>query len=155
VRLTDFYAKYLAIELTRRSAADGLEKPAPAPAPALADAQIDLNPHLVDAALRTPVQASGRRMALLRQRRPGAAAPREGEEPMKNESAASHPGVDGDGVLAALRRARLRAERVALMTGTHLVVVVDGKPVLVAPRGADAIRAQEVELAAQGLDHRG
>ncbi len=36
--------------------------------------------------------------------------------------------------LAALRRARLRAERLALATGTYLVDSVDGKTVLVAPR---------------------
>jgi len=47
VRLTDFHAKYFAAELTRRYAADSLEKLAPA----LADAQVDLNPHQVDAAL--------------------------------------------------------------------------------------------------------
>jgi SNF2 family DNA or RNA helicase len=47
VRLTDFHAKYFAAELTSRYAADSLEKLAPA----LADAQVDLNPHQVDAAL--------------------------------------------------------------------------------------------------------
>ncbi len=42
--------------------------------------------------------------------------------------------ANAEGVLAALRRARLRAERVALMTGTHLIQAVDGKPVRVTPR---------------------
>jgi hypothetical protein len=42
--------------------------------------------------------------------------------------------LNAEGVLAALRRARLRAERVALMTGTHLIQAVDGKLVRVAPR---------------------
>jgi hypothetical protein len=42
--------------------------------------------------------------------------------------------LNAEGVLAALRRARLRAERVALMTGTHLIQAVDGKPVRVTPR---------------------
>jgi hypothetical protein len=36
---------------------------------------------------------------------------------------------------------------VALVTGTSLVVVVDGKTVLVAPRTEEAIRAQEEALA--------
>src|SRR5687767_10967099 len=44
---TDFHAKYLAHELTRRCASDDLEKLAPV----LADARVDLNPHQVDAAL--------------------------------------------------------------------------------------------------------
>jgi hypothetical protein len=46
---------------------------------------------------------------------------------------------EADGALAALRRARERAERVALMTGTCLVEAVDGKPVRVQPRPADQI----------------
>jgi superfamily II DNA or RNA helicase len=45
--LTDFHAKYLAHELTRRFASDSVEKLAAV----LADAQVDLNPHQVDAAL--------------------------------------------------------------------------------------------------------
>jgi hypothetical protein len=45
--------------------------------------------------------------------------------------------------MAALRRARLRAEREALRTGTTLVVVVDGKTVLVPPRSEAAIDAEE------------
>lgn len=46
-RITDFHAKYLAHELTRRHASDSLEKLGAV----LADAQVDLNPHQVDAAL--------------------------------------------------------------------------------------------------------
>jgi hypothetical protein len=42
--------------------------------------------------------------------------------------------LEAAGALAALRRARLRAERIALASGTFLVEAVDGKPVLVAPR---------------------
>lgn len=45
--LTDFHAKFFAYELTRRFASDSVEKLATA----LADAQVDLNPHQVDAAL--------------------------------------------------------------------------------------------------------
>lgn len=45
--LTDYHAKYLAHELTRRFASDRVEKLAPV----LADARVDLNPHQVDAAL--------------------------------------------------------------------------------------------------------
>jgi superfamily II DNA or RNA helicase len=45
--LTDYHAKYLAHELTRRWPSDSVEKLAPV----LADAQVDLNPHQVDAAL--------------------------------------------------------------------------------------------------------
>ena len=44
---TDYHAKYLAYELTRRHATDTFEKLAGA----LVDAQVDLNPHQVDAAL--------------------------------------------------------------------------------------------------------
>jgi adenine-specific DNA-methyltransferase len=44
---TDYHAKYFAHELTRRCPADSVEKFAAA----LADAQVDLNPHQVDAAL--------------------------------------------------------------------------------------------------------
>lgn len=44
---TDFHAKYFAYELTKQSAADSVEKLAGA----LADAQVDLNPHQVEAAL--------------------------------------------------------------------------------------------------------
>lgn len=45
--LTDFHAKYLAYELTRRHASDSIEKLGAV----LADAQVDLNPHQIDAAL--------------------------------------------------------------------------------------------------------
>ncbi|MBI5815434.1 MAG: DEAD/DEAH box helicase family protein [Nitrospinae bacterium] len=45
--LTDFHAKYFAHELTRRYASDSLEKLVSV----LADAQVDLNPHQVEAAL--------------------------------------------------------------------------------------------------------
>jgi hypothetical protein len=47
MELTDYHAKYLAHELTRRCASDSVEKLASV----LADAQVDLNPHQVDAAL--------------------------------------------------------------------------------------------------------
>ena len=47
VDVTDFHAKYLAYELTKRFASDSVEKLASV----LADAQVDLNPHQVDAAL--------------------------------------------------------------------------------------------------------
>lgn len=46
-QITDFHAKYLAHELTKRCASDSVEKLAGA----LADAQVDLNPHQVEAAL--------------------------------------------------------------------------------------------------------
>ena len=47
MNLTDFHAKYYAHELTKRCASDSLEKLAGA----VASAQVDLNPHQVDAAL--------------------------------------------------------------------------------------------------------
>lgn len=47
VQLTDYHAKYFAYELTKRCASDSVEKLAPV----LADAQVDLNPHQVEAAL--------------------------------------------------------------------------------------------------------
>lgn len=47
VQLTDYHAKYFAYELTKRCPADSVEKLASA----LVDAQVDLNPHQVDAAL--------------------------------------------------------------------------------------------------------
>ncbi len=47
MNLTDFHAKYLAHELTRRFASDSEEKLASV----LSDAQVDLNPHHVEAAL--------------------------------------------------------------------------------------------------------
>lgn len=47
MRLTDYHAKYLAHELTKRCSSDSMEKLAGA----VAGAQVDLNPHQVDAAL--------------------------------------------------------------------------------------------------------
>jgi SNF2 family DNA or RNA helicase len=47
VDLTDYHAKYFAFELTKRCSADSMEKLAVA----VAGAQVDLNPHQVDAAL--------------------------------------------------------------------------------------------------------
>jgi adenine-specific DNA-methyltransferase len=47
VQLTDYHAKYFAHELTKRCASDTVEKLAGA----LVDAQVDLNPHQVEAAL--------------------------------------------------------------------------------------------------------
>ena len=47
MQLTDYHAKYYAHELTKRCPSDSVEKLAAA----LVDAQVDLNPHQVDAAL--------------------------------------------------------------------------------------------------------
>jgi adenine-specific DNA-methyltransferase len=47
MQLTDYHAKYFAYELTKRCSSDSLEKLAGA----VAGAQVDLNPHQVDAAL--------------------------------------------------------------------------------------------------------
>ncbi len=47
MKLTDYHAKYFAHELTKRCASDSLEKLAGA----VAGAQVDLNPHQIDAAL--------------------------------------------------------------------------------------------------------
>ncbi|MGH8533094.1 MAG: SNF2-related protein [Gammaproteobacteria bacterium] len=47
MQLTDYHAKYFAHELTKRCPSDSVEKLAPV----LADAQVDLNPHQVEAAL--------------------------------------------------------------------------------------------------------
>jgi adenine-specific DNA-methyltransferase len=47
MRLTDYHAKYLAFELTKRCPSDSIEKLASA----LVDAQVDLNPHQIEAAL--------------------------------------------------------------------------------------------------------
>jgi hypothetical protein len=55
---------------------------------------------------------------------------------MRTEKLRGSPGIDPVGALAALRRARQRAERLALMTGTCLVVVEDGKTIRVPPRAA-------------------
>jgi adenine-specific DNA-methyltransferase len=45
--LTDYHSKYFAHELTKRCSSDSIEKLAGA----LVDAQVDLNPHQVEAAL--------------------------------------------------------------------------------------------------------
>jgi hypothetical protein len=45
--ITSYHAKYFAYELTKRCASDSIEKLAAA----LSDAQVDLNPHQVEAAL--------------------------------------------------------------------------------------------------------
>ena len=45
--LTPYHAKYFAYELTRRYSSDSLQKLAAS----LSDAQVDLNPHQVEAAL--------------------------------------------------------------------------------------------------------
>lgn len=47
MQLTDYHAKYFAHELTKRCSADSMEKLAGA----FVDAQVDLNPHQVEAAL--------------------------------------------------------------------------------------------------------
>jgi len=47
MQLTDYHAKYFAYELTKRCSSDSMEKLAGA----VAGAQVDLNPHQVDAAL--------------------------------------------------------------------------------------------------------
>ena len=47
MQLTDYHAKYFAHELTKRCSSDSMEKLAGA----VAGAQVDLNPHQVDAAL--------------------------------------------------------------------------------------------------------
>src|SRR6266478_899371 len=47
MKITDYHAKYFAHELTKRCSSDSLEKLAGA----VASAQVDLNPHQVDAAL--------------------------------------------------------------------------------------------------------
>ena len=47
MNITAFHAKYFAYDLTRRYASDSVEKLAPV----LADAQVDLNPHQIEAAL--------------------------------------------------------------------------------------------------------
>ncbi|MFH1943862.1 MAG: hypothetical protein ABIL68_17305, partial [bacterium] len=47
VMITPYHAKYIAYELTKRSSSDSIQKFAST----LVDAQVDLNPHQVDAAL--------------------------------------------------------------------------------------------------------
>ena len=51
---TAYHAKYFAFELTKRCASDSMEKLAAF----LADAQVDLNPHQVEAALFGPKPAT-------------------------------------------------------------------------------------------------
>ncbi len=62
---------------------------------------------------------------------------------MSAENGHLHEDPTAEGALAALRRARLRAERLALTTGTCLVVAVDGKPVRVQPRPEVAVGFQD------------
>jgi hypothetical protein len=57
---------------------------------------------------------------------------------MSAENGKTQTESSAEGAMAALRRARLRAERLALTTATCLVVVVDGMPVRVQPRPAVA-----------------
>jgi hypothetical protein len=47
MQITDYHAKYFACELTKRCSSDSLEKLTAS----LFDAQVDLNPHQIDAAL--------------------------------------------------------------------------------------------------------
>ena len=47
---------------------------------------------------------------------------------------------EAEAALAALRRARLEAERIALITGTCLIQAEDGKPVRVLPRSETATK---------------
>ena len=47
MRLTPYHSKYFAYELTKRCSSDSLEKLTAS----LADAQVDLNPHQIEAAL--------------------------------------------------------------------------------------------------------
>lgn len=53
---------------------------------------------------------------------------------MSSETGKRRIDILGEAALAALRRARKRAERIALMTGTDIIQAVDGKPVRVAPQ---------------------
>jgi hypothetical protein len=53
--LTDYQAKYFAHELTRRFPPDSVEKLTAA----LVDAQVDLNPHQIDAALTLEAKLAG------------------------------------------------------------------------------------------------
>jgi hypothetical protein len=56
-----------------------------------------------------------------------------------------YPSTDIEATLAALRRARRRAERIALATGTCIIEAVDGKPVRVPPRPEMPAGAREDE----------
>ncbi len=58
MQLTDYHAKYFAHELTKRCPSDSAEKLAGA----LVDAQVDLNPHQIEAALfafKSPLSRGG------------------------------------------------------------------------------------------------
>ena len=52
---------------------------------------------------------------------------------MSDEHKDSTLDEEAEAALAALRRARLRAEKIARFTGTKLVESLDGNPVLVDP----------------------
>ena len=56
-----------------------------------------------------------------------------------------YPTTDIEATLAALRRARRRAERIALATGTCIIEAVDGKPVRVPLRPEMPAGAREDE----------
>jgi len=47
MKITDYHAKYFAYELTKRCSSDSLEKLSST----LSNAQVDLNPHQIEAAL--------------------------------------------------------------------------------------------------------
>ena len=53
--ITDYHAKYIAHDLTRRCASDSVEKLTAV----LSDAQVDLNPHQIEAALFGQTQGDG------------------------------------------------------------------------------------------------
>ena len=84
MQFTDYHAKYFAYELTKRSPSDSVDKLAGA----VAGAQVDLNPHQVDAALfafssprflrgqpHIPRNASGNPAQTCRGNAPGAKEP--------------------------------------------------------------------------------
>ncbi len=54
--VTSYLAKYFAYELTRQYSSDSLQKLAAS----LSDAQVDLNPHQVEAAVAEPLSSAGR-----------------------------------------------------------------------------------------------
>lgn len=67
MNLTPYHAKYYAFELTRRYAANSLQKFTAS----LSDAQVDLNPHQADAALfafQSPLAVKTEVRALIRKR---------------------------------------------------------------------------------------
>ena len=63
------------------------------------------------------------------------------DERLKN----GRPATEVNGVLAALRSARRRAEGLTLATGTCIVEAVDGEPVHVPPRADLSSAAREDE----------